>query len=187
VLPASAVAASQRPASDAMALVLGPIGAGIVSAGMALSMFVALNGTIMSGARLPFIMSRDGYFFSALGDVHPRFRTPSTALLVQAGLSIILLLLRGSFRQFFSLAIFSEWLFYMLTASTIFVFRRRDPNVPRPYRVWGYPVVPLLFVLASGLLLYFTFVDNVRNSLLGCLVILAGVPVFYAFAHRRTV
>jgi APA family basic amino acid/polyamine antiporter len=187
VLPASAVGASQRPASDAMALVLGPIGAGIVSAGMALSMFVALNGTIMSGARLPFTMSRDGYFFSAFGDVHPRFRTPAAALLVQAGLSIILLLLGGSFRQFFSLAIFSEWLFYMLTASTIFVFRRRDPGAPRPYRVWGYPVVPLLFVLASGVLLYYTFADNVRNSVLGCLVILAGVPVFYAFAQRRTV
>jgi basic amino acid/polyamine antiporter, APA family len=187
VLPASAVGASQRPASDAMALVLGPIGAGIVSAGMAVSMFVALNGTIMSGARLPFTMSRDGYFFSALGDVHPRFRTPAAALLVQAGLSIILLLLGGSFRQFFSLAIFSEWLFYMLTASTIFVFRRRDPDAPRPYRVWGYPVVPLLFVLASGVLLYYTFADNLRNSVLGCLVILAGVPVFYAFAQRRTV
>jgi basic amino acid/polyamine antiporter, APA family len=186
VLPASAVGASQRPASDAMALVLGPIGAGIVSAGMALSMFVALNGTIMSGARLPFTMSRDGYFFSALGDVHPRFHTPSAALLVQAGLAIILLLLGGSFRQFFSLAIFSEWLFYMLTASTIFVFRHRDPDAPRPYRVWGYPVVPFLFVLASGVLLYYTFADNVRNSALGCLVILAGIPVFYAFARRRT-
>jgi APA family basic amino acid/polyamine antiporter len=186
VLPPSAVGATQRPASDAMALVLGPIGAGIVSAGMALSMFVALNGTIMSGARLPFTMSRDGYFFSALGDVHPRFHTPSAALLVQAGLAIVLLLLGGSFRQFFSLAIFSEWLFYMLTASTIFVFRRRDPTAPRPYRVWGYPVVPLLFVLASGVLLYYTFADNVRNSALGCLVILAGIPVFYAFARRRT-
>jgi APA family basic amino acid/polyamine antiporter len=186
VLPPSAVGATQRPASDAMALVLGPIGAGIVSAGMALSMFVALNGTIMSGARLPFTMSRDGYFFSALGAVHPRFHTPSAALLVQAGLAIVLLLLGGSFRQFFSLAIFSEWLFYMLTASTIFVFRHRDPDAPRPYRVWGYPMVPFLFVLASGVLLYYTFADNVRNSALGCLVILAGIPVFYAFARRRT-
>ena len=186
VLPASAVGATQRPASDAMALVLGPIGAGIVSAGMALSMFVALNGAIMSGARVPFTMSRDGYFFSALGQVHPRFHTPSVALLVQASLAVILLLLGGSFRQFFSLAIFSEWLFYMLTASTIFVFRRRDPTAPRPYRVWGYPVVPLLFVLASGVLLYYTFADNVRNSALGCLVVLAGIPVFYAFARRRT-
>ena len=186
VLPASAVGATQRPASDAMALVLGPIGAGIVSAGMALSMFVALNGAVMSGARVPFTMSRDGYFFSALGQVHPRFHTPSAALLVQASLGIILLLLGGSFRQFFSLTIFSEWLFYMLTASTIFVFRRRDPDARRPYRVWGYPVVPLLFVLASGVLLYYTFADNVRNSALGCLVILAGIPVFYAFARRRT-
>jgi len=186
VLPASAVGATQRPASDAMALVLGPIGAGIVSAGMALSMFVALNGAIMSGARVPFTMSRDGYFFSALGQVHPRFHTPSAALLVQASLGIILLLLGGSFRQFFSLTIFSEWLFYMLTASTIFVFRLRDPDAPRPYRVWGYPVVPLLFVVASGVLLYYTFADNVRNSALGCLVILAGIPVFYAFARRRT-
>ena len=185
VLTASAVGATQRPASDAMALVLGPIGAGIVSAGMALSMFVALNGTIMSGARVPFSMSRDGYFFSALGQAHPRFHTPSVALLVQASLAVILLLLGGSFRQFFSLAIFSEWLFYMLTASTIFVFRRRDPDAPRPYRVWGYPVVPLLFVLASGVLLYYTFADNVRNSALGCLVILAGIPVFYAFARHR--
>jgi basic amino acid/polyamine antiporter, APA family len=186
VLPASVVGATQRPASDAMALVLGPIGAGIVSAGMALSMFVALNGAIMSGARVPFTMSRDGYFFSALGQVHPRFHTPSIALVVQASLGIILLLLGGSFRQFFSLTIFSEWLFYMLTASTIFVFRRRDPDAPRPYRVWGYPVVPLLFVLASGVLLYYTFADNVRNSALGCLVILAGIPVFYVFARRRT-
>jgi APA family basic amino acid/polyamine antiporter len=169
-----------------MQLVLGPIGAGIVSAGMALSMFVALNGAIMSGARVPFTMSRDGYFFSALGQVHPRFHTPSAALLVQASLGILLLLLGGSFRQFFSLTIFSEWLFYMLTASTIFVFRRRNPDAPRPYRVWGYPVVPLLFVLASGVLLYYTFADNVRNSALGCLVILAGIPVFYVFARRRT-
>src|SRR5207302_3945000 len=178
VLPASAMGATQRPASDAMALVLGPIGAGIVSAGMALSMFVALNGTIMSGARVPFSMSRDGYFFSALGQAHPRFHTPSVALLVQASLAVILLLLGGSFRQFFSLAIFSEWLFYMLTASTVFVFRRRDPPAPRPYRVWGYPVVPFLFVMASGVLLYYTFADNIRNSALGCLVILAGIPVF---------
>ncbi len=73
----------------------------------------------------------------------------------------------------------------MIAGSTVFVFRRREPNAPRPYRVWGYPVVPTLFVLASALLLYYTFTDNLRNSALGCLVILAGIPVFYAFARRR--
>jgi APA family basic amino acid/polyamine antiporter len=187
VLPAGAIAASPRPASDAIGLVWGPVGASLVSAAMAVSMLVTLNGTIMSGARVPFAVARDRYFFSALAEVHPRFHTPSVALIVQATLSILLLLFGGSFRQFFSLAIFAEWLFYMIAASTVFIFRHRDPQAARPYRVWGYPMVPALFVLSSSLLLYYTFTDNLRNSAVGCLVILAGIPVFYAFARRRTV
>ncbi len=187
VLPASAIAASPRPASDAIGLVWGTFGASLVSAAMAVSMLVTLNGTIMSGARVPFALARDRYFFAALAEVHPRFHTPSVAILAQAALAILLLLLGGSFRQFFSLAIFAEWLFYMIAASTVFIFRRRDPQAPRPYRVWGYPVVPALFVLSSALLLYYTFTNNLRNSALGCLVILAGVPVFQAFARRRQI
>jgi len=185
VLPANVIAASPRAASDAIALVWGRAGAAIVSAGMAISMLVTLNGTTMSGARVPFALARDRYFFSALGYVHPRYHTPSTAIVVQAGLSILLLLLGGSFRQFFSLAIFAEWLFYMIAGSTVFVFRVREADAVRPYRVWGYPIVPFLFVLASAVLLYYTFTDNLRNSALGCLVILVGVPSFYAFARRR--
>ncbi|MGA2352887.1 MAG: amino acid permease [Terriglobales bacterium] len=185
VLPASAVATSQRPASDAVALVLGRVGASLVSAGMALSMLVTLNGTIMSGARVPFATARDGYFFKALAEVHPRFHTPSVAIIVQCDLAIILLLLGGSFREFFSLAIFAEWLFYMIAGSTVFVFRRREPNADRPYRVWGYPVVPALFVLVSAVLLYYTFTDNLKSSVGGCVAILAGIPLFYFFARRR--
>jgi APA family basic amino acid/polyamine antiporter len=187
VLPAAAVAVSERPASDAVALVLGHAGASLVSAGMAISMLVTLNGTTMSGARVPFAMARDGYFFEAIAKVHPRFHTPYVAIIVQCGLAIILLLLGGSFRQLFSLTIFAEWMFYMIAASTIFVFRRRDPNLARPYRVWGYPVVPALFVLVAAALLYYTFTDNLKSSAGGCLAILAGVPVFYFFARRRQV
>lgn len=185
VLPASVIAASPRPASDAIALVLGRAGASIVSAGMALSMLVTLNGTIMSGARVPYAVARDRYFFAQLAEVHPRFHTPSVAIVVQAVLTIILLLLGGNFRQLFSLAIFAEWLFYMIAGSTVFALRLREPDAIRPYKVWGYPLVPALFVLASAVLLYYTFTDNLRNSGLGCLVILAGVPVFYYFARRR--
>jgi len=185
VLPASAIAASPRPASDAIALVLGPLGGKVVAAGMAVSMLVTLNGTIMSGARVPFAVARDGYFFRALADVQPRFHTPSTAIALQCGFAIILLLIGGSFRQFFSLAIFAEWLFYMIAGSSIFVFRSRQPDLPRPYRVWGYPVVPALFVLASAVLLYYTFTDNLVGSLWGSAVILAGVPVFYWFSRHR--
>ena len=186
VLPAVAIAASQRPTSDALAIVLGRAGASFVSAGMALSMLVAMNGTIMSGGRMPFAVARDRYFFSALAKVHPRFHTPSTALIVQGILSILLLLSGGSFRQFFSLAIFSEWLFYMVTAGALFVFRLREPDARRPYRVWGYPEVPLLFILASAVVLYYTFTDNLRNSALGSLVILAGIPVFCGFSWLRS-
>jgi APA family basic amino acid/polyamine antiporter len=185
VMPAADLAMTPRPASDAIALVLGPRGASIVSIGMALSMIVTLNGTIMSGARVPFAMARDRYFFSAMAEVHPKFHTPSVAIIVQAILAIVLLLLGGSFRQLFSLAIFSEWLFYMIAGSTVFIFRQRNPETPRPYRVWGYPIIPALFVLASAVLLSYTFTDNLRNSTLGCFVILSGVPVFYFFAHRK--
>src|SRR5208283_1309650 len=185
VLPAAAIAGSQRPASDAVAMVLGRASASLLSAGIALSMLVTLNGTIMSGARVPFAMARDGYFFKAIAEVHPRFRTPYVSIVVQCGLAVVLLLLGGSFRQFFSLAIFAEWMFYMIAGSTVFVFRRRDPNAYRPYRVWGYPVVPALFVLASAALLYYTFTDNLKSSAGGCLAILAGIPVFYFFARRR--
>jgi APA family basic amino acid/polyamine antiporter len=184
-MPASAIAASPRPASDATGLVFGTLGASLVSAAMALSMLVTLNGTTMSGARVPFAVARDGYFFPALARVHPRFHTPSVAIVVQAVLSILLLLLGGNFKQLFSLAIFAEWLFYMIAGSTIFVFRRREPHNASPFRIWGYPVLPALFVGASALLLYYTFAGNLLNSTAGLLVILAGIPVFYVFARER--
>jgi len=185
VLPASAIAASPRPASDAVALILGSVGAGIVSLGMALSMLVTLNGTIMSGARVPYAAARDGYFFSTLAEVHPRFHTPSAAIVVQAGLSILLLLLGANFKQLFSLAIFAEWLFYMITGSTLFVFRVREPGMERPYRTWGYPFVPAIFVVVAAAFLCYTFADNWPNSGYGVLVILAGIPLFAYFAWRR--
>jgi APA family basic amino acid/polyamine antiporter len=186
VLPASTIAASPRPASDAVALVMGRLGASIVSAGMALSMLVTLNGTIMSGARVPYAVARDGYFFRALAEVHPRFHTPSVAIAVQAMLSILLLLVGANFRQLFSLAIFAEWLFYMIAGSTIFIFRWRDPQAPRPYRMWGYPWVPALFVAVAAALLCYTFKNDWPNSGFGLLVILAGIPVFAYFSFLRT-
>jgi basic amino acid/polyamine antiporter, APA family len=185
VLPAVQVAASDRPASDATRLAIGAVGAMIVSAGMALSMLVGLNGTIMSGGRVPFAVARDGYFFRALAEVQPRFLTPGNALVVQAVLSCILLLVVSRFQQLFSIAIFAEWLFYMIAASTIFIFRRRLPDAPRAYRTWGYPVVPAIFIAAAALLLYSTFTENLRRSLVGTALILAGIPVFLYFNAKR--
>lgn len=184
VLPAAQVAASDRPASDATRLAIGAVGAMIVSAGMALSMLVGLNGTVMSGGRVPFAVARDGYFFRTLAEVQPRFLTPGNSLIVQAILSCALLLMVARFQQLFSIAIFSEWLFYMVAASTIFIFRKRMPDAPRAYRAWGYPVVPAIFIAAAAFLLYSTFTENLNRSLIGSAVILAGVPVYVYFRSQ---
>lgn len=176
ILPAAQVAGSGRPATLAMTVVSGQWGAVLVSAAMALSILVTLNGTTMSGARVPFAAARDGLFPAAMAHIQPRFQSPSTSLVVQGLLSTVLLLLVGRFQQLFELAIFAEWLFYMLTTTTIFVYRRR--GVETPFRSWGYPVVPMLFIVAAAVLLYYSFASNVRSSLVGTMIILAGLPVY---------
>jgi APA family basic amino acid/polyamine antiporter len=184
VMPASAIAGSPQPASAAMALVLGRWGAGIVSVGMALSMLVCLNGNMMTGARIPFAMSRDRCFFHALAQVHPRFRTPSTAIAVQTALALALMLVAQSFRQLFSLTLFAEYLFYMAATASVFIFRLKEPDAVRPYRTWGYPMVPLLFIAASLMLLYYSFRADVGYSLLEIAMIAAGVPFYLYFKAK---
>jgi APA family basic amino acid/polyamine antiporter len=199
-LPAHAIALSKRAASDAVLVSIGAGAASIFAALMAVQMLATINGTTLSGARIPYALARDGYFFKALGKVHPRYFTPANAIVFQGALAVILVSLVGKFQQLFSLTIFAEWLFYMIATSTIFVFRRREPNANRPYKTWGYPVVPAVFIVAAGILLYYTFAENLKypmipttligppiNSLAtgGALVILLGVPVFWWFASRR--
>ncbi len=203
ILPAATVAESARPAADAFRLVAGSWGAAFVSVGMAVSILATFVGSSLSGARVPFAAARDRLFFQSLAHVHPRFHTPSTALLLQATLATLLLLAIGRFQALFSLAIFAEWFFYALTASTIFVFRRRDRTsfrlssfaagggpasasnaTARPFSVWGYPILPALFITAAAVVLVFSFLDQPRNSLAGLAVILLGIPVHLWFRSR---
>ncbi len=184
ILPAAKIAANDQPAVAALSVVAGHRGAGLVAAAMALSIFVALNGTVMSGARIPFAAARDGLFFRGFAHIHPRFQSPSTSLVVQAGLSTILLVFLSQFQQFFELAIFAEWLFYMLTATTVFFYRRRRPDAERPYRVWGYPVLPAIFVVCAAAVLVSSYSSNLKGSLLGTGLILIGLPVLW-FVRRR--
>lgn len=185
VLPSAAIAATDRPATDALRLVAGEIGAGLVAVGMAVSICATFVGSSLSGARVPFAAARDQLFPSVLGRIHPRFKTPWTSLLLQAVLSSLLLLAIGRFQALFSLAIFSEWLFYALTAATVFVFRIREPNAYRPYRVTGYPVVPAIFILAAMVLLVFSFMDQPRESVGGLAVIACGIPLHYIFQRSK--
>jgi APA family basic amino acid/polyamine antiporter len=184
ILPATQIAASERPAVAALSVVAGARGAGFVAAAMALSIFVTLNGTVMSGARIPFAAARDGLFFPQFAHIHPRFQSPSTSLVVQALLSTVLLLFLSQFQQHFELAVFAEWLFYMLTATTIFVYRSRHPEYARPYRVWGYPVLPAIFVVCAAAVLVSSYASNLEGSLLGTALILLGLPVLWLVKRR---
>ena len=190
VLPAAAIAHLDRPAADAMRLAAGPWGAALVSVGMAVSILATLVGSSLSGARVHFAAARGGLFFRQLAHVHPRFHTPSTALLLQATLASLLLLAIGRFQALFSLAIFAEWLFYALTASTIFVFRPRErlTLVPRPFSVPPSPLAPILFLASAAALALFTLHDQPRNSLIGLVIILLGVPIhlLYRRHHNRS-
>ena len=184
VLPPADMAASPRPAVEAMLRSAGPLGAGLVSGAMALSMLVTLNGTVLSGGRVPYAAARDGLFFRGMAAVHPRHHTPANALLVQGLLATALLLFSARFQALFELAIFAEWLVYMLAASTVFAFRRRAGEPPSPYRMPGYPWVPALFVLAAGAVLVYTYASNLQHSLIGTALILAGVPVYWWIRRR---
>jgi len=184
ILPAAQIAASPRPAVTALEAITGPWGAGLVSIAMAVSIIVTLNGTIMSGARVPYAAARDGLFFRRMADIHPRFASPSTSLIVQALLTTALLLAVGRFQQLFELAIFAEWLFYMITATTIFHYRRRDRGA-QVFHVWGYPVIPALFVIAAAVLLVYSFAENLKNSLIGTALILFGLVLFPLFRKGR--
>jgi APA family basic amino acid/polyamine antiporter len=187
-LPAAWVAGSASPMSDAVRTSwLGPAAAMVVSIAMVISLTTSLNGVAMSGSRMAFALSRDGNFFQQLARIHPRFHTPHVAILVQAVLSAILLLFGGNFRQLFTLSLFAEWLSYATASSSLFVFKSKGFRLSPAFQAWGYPLAPAFFVVASAALLYYTFTSNLRYSIVGSLVILAGIPIYHAFALRRQV
>jgi len=186
ILPAAVVATSDSPTADALRVIAGSAGSALVTIGMAVSICASFVGSSLSGARVPFAAARDRLFPRSLAAIHPRFHTPSASLILQAVLSSLLLLAIGKFQALFSLAIVSEWIFYALTVSTVFVFRRRDLNTPRPYSVNGYPVTPALFILAAFMVIVFSFVTEPRNSIAGAIVILLGVPLYWWMRSRNS-
>ena len=188
VLPAAVLAHSASPMSDAVrSSSLGLAAAVIVSAAIVIALLTSLNGVAMSGARMAYALARDGNFFSSLARIHQRFHTPNVATVVQALLSVGFLLIGGNFRQLFTLALFAEWLSYVAASGSLFVFRTKVSTLENRSSFWGYPLAPALFIVASGALLYYTFISNLRYSIAGSLVVVAGIPVYYAFALRRRV
>jgi basic amino acid/polyamine antiporter, APA family len=183
VLTPEQVASSDRVAAEMMRQVFGGAGAGVVSLAAMISIFAALNGSLLSGARVPYAAARDGYFFSPLAYVHPRHHTPSVSIWALSGWAA-LLVLTGRYDDLFTLVIFSSWILYAMTAASVIVLRRRRPDLARPYRVLGYPIVPIFFVLVAVILLGSTLVRSPRESLMGLGLIAIGIPFYFYWKGR---
>lgn len=183
LLSPAGMAESSLVASDAVSVLLGPAGAGVVAVAVIISTFGAANGFIITCPRIYYAMAREGMFFRWCAAVHPRFLTPVPSLLAQAGLATGMIL-TGTFGQLTTYVVFASFLFYGLSAAGVLVLRRRDGNRRRPYRAWGYPWTPAVFVAFAAWLVGDTIASDPYNAMLGTLVILAGVPAYFFWKRR---
>jgi basic amino acid/polyamine antiporter, APA family len=181
-LPVEAMAATGRIGEAAAVALFGTAGGRMISAAVLVSTFGCISSTILYAARIYLPMARDGVFFPALARIHPRYQTPAACLVAQ-GLWSVLLTFSGTYEQIYTYVVFAVVLFHAATGAAVFVLRRARPEAPRPYRVWGYPLVPVLFIGSSLLLVANTLVEKPVESLFGVLILALGVPA-YAFWRR---
>jgi APA family basic amino acid/polyamine antiporter len=184
-LPFASIAASQHVASDVVQSFAGARGAAWLTVAMAISALGALHVVVLTGARIPYAMARDGVFFQFARHIHPRFRTPGGSLIF-LGCVAALLALSGTYEELYSLFVFAVWIFFALAAIALLRLRKIEPNLVRPYRAWGYPWTPLIFLTAAVALTVNLWIVRPVRSSLGLLVILAGVPFFYVWRKHPT-
>ena len=179
-----AVVTENRIGTEAAVRMIGPAGGAFIAVAILVSTFGCVNGLTLAGARVVYAMARDGLFFRVAGRVHARHRTPAAALLLH-GLVAGALTLTGTYSDLLTLTAFSSLLFNVLTVVGLFVLRKRRPGLPRPYRAWGYPVVPLLFVAVAAFFLAYMPVADPRNTGLGLLLTAAGIPAYLYWRRHR--
>ncbi len=186
VLPFESVAASSHIASDVVEHVSGRGAAAWITLAMAISALGSMNSSVLSGARVGYAMARDGIFFKIVDGIHPKFRTPGRSLIFQ-GVLASLMVLTGSFEELTNLFIFGAWIFYGFAVLALFRMRKTEPELPRPYRCWGYPWVPGLFVFGALALTINIWLERPGRSSIGLLLILAGLPFYRRWCRSISV
>lgn len=171
-------------ATNAAMTFIGTSGVTILSAAFVFSALGAMNGSIMTGARVPYAMAKDGLFFKKLSIVNETSLVPVISVIVQ-GIVSIALALSGTFDQLTDYVVFSSWIFYAMVTGVVFVLRKRLPNAARPYKTLGYPVVPVIFMILATLLLINTLYTNPKGSGIGLAFILAGIPIYFVFRKMK--
>jgi len=178
VLSPAGMVGSQLVASDAAKVTMGAFGASFVVIAILISTLGANNGIVLTAARIPYAMARAGVFFRAQGLVHPRYGTPVVALITQGVIGIALTAL-GTYDQLFTYVVFAQFVFYALSAGAVIRLRNKAPQVQRPYRTWGYPLTPIVFIAFAVWLVFNTIKETPRDSVVGAGIILLGLPGFY--------
>ena len=184
-LTISEIAGAQRVAETAAIRSMGALGSTFVALTILASTFGAANSTIMTAPRVYFAQARDGLFFRPFGNIHPVFETPYISLL-GSGVWSAILALTGSYSQLVSYATFMFFVFYGMTVAGLIVLRRSHPAADRPYRMFGYPITPVLFIGIAGSITVFAFISAPVTSTIGLLILLAGVPAYYIWVRRKS-
>jgi basic amino acid/polyamine antiporter, APA family len=179
----ASVPRSSSVATEVLKRFLGPVAVSMTAVALMISSFGSLHASVLANSRVPFAMARDGLFFRGLARLSPRANVPARAIIAQAAWGSVLAL-SGSYDHLTDSVIFASWLFYGLSTTSLFVFRRTMPDAPRPYRALGYPVIPVIFVLVTAALLVNTFVAAPREALQGMAVLLAGLPFYWYWSRR---
>ncbi len=185
VLSVPLMGTSKFVASDAMVKLVGRAGAGIVSLLIIISSFGITNAIIMVSPRVYYAMSHDGLFLRSLAKVHPKYKTPGTSLILQAGWASVIVLLSDTFQQIMNYVVFMDWLYLALAIYCLFVFRKKYPDAVRTYKVAWYPVTPIVFILLSAIVVVNTLLRAPVESSIGVLIVLSGTPVYFFWRKRN--
>jgi APA family basic amino acid/polyamine antiporter len=181
----ASVSPNSSVATEVLETFMGPSAVTLMAVVLAISTIGALHSSILANSRIPFAMARDGLFFSRLAEVSPRSHVPVNALLVQAVWASVLAI-SGTFDTLTDSVIFASWLFYGLAGASVFVFRRTLPDAERPYRVWGYPIVPFLFLVVTAGMLISALIATPRQAMIGLVTMALGVPFYLYWARRAS-
>ncbi len=184
VLPIGEMSQSTFLASDVMTRIVGNWGGAFVAIAVMVSTFGTTNGTILVSARVYYAMAKDGMFFKRMENVHEKHKTPGTSIIIQ-GIWASMIAMTGSFDQLTDMLIFVSWIFYGLGAYGVFILRKKMPNAERPYKAFGYPVLPALFVLFSMFFVGFSVYVNVRNAVFGLILVAIGIPFYFYFKKNK--
>ncbi len=179
-------AQSDRVAAEAVGTTLGSAAGNLIAVAILISVFSAANGVTLTASRAYYAMAKDGIFFKRLAEVHPTFKTPALAIIWSSVLAAFFAA-TGTFEQLFTYVIFSGWIFYALGAASVFVFRRKLASVVRPFRVPGYPLTPILFVLAAAAIVLNTLITQPERGLVGLGVLIVGLPAYYLWKRNLAI